>query len=896
MEKTIRFRTEYFTHPGEQIVLLGNHFRLGDWSKPIYMHWRGNGQWEIEITLTKVPNVLEYKYGLLNDKNLIWEAGKNRQLHPRTTPLTFIEAIDTWKSDESPEEGYLYTSLFKDIFSRPIAATPFHYPEILGANTIVQFVLRAALVEPHQSVYVCGSPGALGGWSPSDAKLLQYNGTDFTGTFPVPLSALPFDFKFLIKDTITGRVIQWEEGANRSVKGGNNIHTLYTSIFRRSNYDWRAAGVAVPVFSLRSESGMGVGEFNDLKLLVDLSSRMGVKLIQLLPINDTSCLNTWRDSYPYSALSVFALHPIYIHIPALTRDPEILQRAKLISQTLNELPLIDYEAVMKEKTDLLKAAYRVDDGETLTTPEFAEYMESNKVWLLPYAVFKALSEKFGTTDYTCWPQAYRRVTLDEINSLSQEFKSHCDFTYYTQFHLHLQLEDVANYAKSHNVGIKGDLPIGVNLRSVDCWLNPHLFNVSMSTGAPPDQFSTDGQNWGFPTYNWEEMKKDGYKWWKLRLKQMGKYFQAFRIDHILGFFRIWEIPRSFESGLMGHFYPSIPIHRDELSRRNIWDIERLTVPYIPEEAIRGAFGDKAQYILDVYLDRLPNGNYNFKDQYNTERKILDYLEGLKGVKPNDIDPVHIKNVFLYFIKNVVLLPQPENPQDHFYPRINMNKTLSYDHLDQPTQKHLWDLYLDYFYKRQEDLWRRIGEERLPMMKMASDMLVCGEDLGMLPDCIFPVMKKYSILGLRVQRMPPDPKIAFAHPADYSYMTVCTPSSHDCSTIRGWWEEDKAKTQEFYNSILGEGGLAPPYCEPWISRKIIEQHMWSPSMWAIFPIQDFFGIVSDLRVADPKSEQINDPSNPIHYWRYRIHLTLEDLINHPTFSNDIRALVTHSGRF
>jgi len=299
--------------------------------------------------------------------------------------------------------------------------------------------------------------------------------------------------------------------------------------------------------------------------------------------------------------------------------------------------------------------------------------------------------------------------------------------------------------------------------------------------------------------------------------------------------------------------------------------------------------------MDVYLDRLPNGNFNFKLQYNSENKIMDYYHSLNGARPNDVNPDLLKDVFCYFIKNVCFIPLPSNPQEQFYPRINMNKTLSYERLDQNTKQMIWELYIDFFYKRQENLWRIIGEERLPMIKAASDMLVCGEDLGMLPDCIFPVMNKLSILGLRVQRMPPDPNKQFAHPKDYEYMTVCTTSSHDCSTIRGWWEEDSIKTQLFYTQILGENGIAPPHCEPRIVRKIIEQHMWCPSMWAIFPIQDFFGMIDDLRVPDPKSEQINEPSNPQHYWRYRIHVTLEHLLSHRRFSNEIRTLITVAGR-
>jgi 4-alpha-glucanotransferase len=583
------------------------------------------------------------------DGILRWEAGKNRVLFPKNCVAGNIECIDSWKAETSPEEGYLYSSLFQDIFGRhstPLSNAPL---KSSSHSCLVKFVIRTANVDPEQEVFVCGSPLELGAWNVDNSKQLYYSKPNFIGEFVLPLSVFPIEFKFLIKNR-DGSIDEWENGANRIIKGSNSNTTIYTSIFRKNNYNWRGTGVAVPVFSLRSNSGLGVGEFYDLKLLVDLCNQTGIKLIQILPINDTSCYGTWRDSYPYSGLSVFALHPMYLHIPAITDNDQIKTEAEQEANRLNELPVIDYEEVMNVKNRLMRDAFQVDGHSVLISPEFAEFMQDNKSWLIPYAVFKALSEQFKTTDYLKWPDEYQRVTMDQIEYYSQNHKEYCDFIYYVQYFLHVQLSEVSRYARAHHVGIKGDLPIGVNLRSVDSWLNPHLFNLSMSTGAPPDQFSTDGQNWGFPTYNWDEMKKDGYKWWRSRLGQMAKYFQAFRIDHILGFFRIWEIPRSNESGLMGHFYPSIPIQKMELESRNILDIDRLSVPFIPEDAIRGAFEDKAQYVMDVYLDRLPNGNFNFKPQYNTERKILDYIQSLRGSRPNDIDPNVLRDVFLLFYK------------------------------------------------------------------------------------------------------------------------------------------------------------------------------------------------------------------------------------------------------
>eukprot|EP00483_Globobulimina_turgida_P007805 UN07820 len=174
------------------------------------------------------------------------------------------------------------------------------------------------------------------------------------------------------------------------------------------------------------------------------------------------------------------------------------------------------------------------------------------------------------------------------------------------------------------------------------------------------------------------------------------------------------------------------------------------------------------------------------------------------------------------------------------------------------------------------------------------MLICGEDLGMIPDCVPPVMDDLSLLGLRLQRMPADNKLDFYHPDSYQYLTVNTTSSHDCSTLRGWWEEDRILTQKFYTEILGIHGEAPHTCEEWVAESILTQHFYSPSMWCIIPLQDYFALDRSLCVEDPTTEQINVPANSKHYWRFRLNINLEDLKNHP-LCDRVRGMLKNSGR-
>lgn len=225
----------------------------------------------------------------------------------------------------------------------------------------------------------------------------------------------------------------------------------------------------------------------------------------------------------------------------------------------------------------------------------------------------------------------------------------------------------------------------------------------------------------------------------------------------------------------------------------------------------------------------------------------------------------------------------------------MHFTKSYKELDPGTKSVLDRLYVDFFYHRHESFWRDQAMVKLPAIKEATNMLVCGEDLGMVPECVPGVMDELGILSLEIQRMPKNSEKEFDHPADAPYLSVISTSTHDMPTIRGWWEEDQAVSQKFFNQILGHQGGAPFYCEPWIARDVVFQHLYSPAMWAIIPIQDLLAIDGKIRRKDPLREQINVPANPTHYWRYRLHFTLEELLAENEFNRTVEGMITASGR-
>ena len=620
------------------------------------------------------------------------------------------------------------------------------------------------------------------------------------------------------------------------------------------------AGVAVPVFSLKSNDSFGIGEFNDLKLLADWCEKTGMKIIQILPINDTRTDESWDNSYPYKAISTKALHPIYLNLNKLgtlndINDIQYFQSQKVI---LNSKDYVDYPEVMKVKDAYFKKIFAQTWNKVKDSEDYKTFFKENEEWLVPYAEFCLQS-----TDL---------VQRSEFRVQSSEFY------YFLQYHLDKQLTEVVDYLHKKGIALKGDIPIGIGRHSVEAWTNPELFNLNCQAGAPPDAFATEGQNWGFPTYNWEAMAKDDYKWWRERLTQMSRYFDAYRIDHILGFFRIWEIPYEATQGLLGYFSPAIGDQLSSVSYQLSANEERLTKPYIRGHFLHEFFGEYTEEAREKYLNETSFSYFELKEEFNTQRKITDYFDSSQRSAVSDQQNEKndkIKNGLLSLC-NEVLFVRDKKDKNIIYPRIALQFTHSYNELEDHQKDKINRLYDDFFYHRNEELWKEEALKKLPKIIEASDMLVCGEDLGMVPACVKDVMQQLNILSLEVQRMPKNPCETFVNPANNPYLSVDTTSTHDMSTIRGWWEENGELTNRFYREMLGHHEGAPYFAEPWVCQEIIEQHLKSSSMWVIIPIQDYIAMDGDFRWDATQREQINVPANPHHHWCYKMHQTLESL--------------------
>jgi len=895
----IRFQIDYRTHWGQKVLISGSIPELGngDISKALELSLTSGELWEREV---EVDNITKFEYNyILFDENYqthIWEFGSSR-IADISADTNYLFR-DFWRPKED-QLNSLYTAPFYKAFFRRDKTENLTGKRIKNA---IRLQLRAPRIGKYYSFGIVGSLKSLGEWDDSGAmKMSDSTYPVWSAEFPVVKNEFPFEYKFVIIDNRTNKVVTWEQRNNRYLplhhREKSQITVWTDEYFHYPVGNWKAAGSAIPVFSLRSEKGTGVGEFSDLFPYVDWSVKTGMKLVQVLPVNDTVATHSWIDSYPYAAISVHALHPIYANLQKIgkLRNEKLQKEIDKARTALNKKVEVDYEEVMKVKSKFFKASFDENKNTFIASKEYKRFKNENENWLRPYSVFSALRDKFGTPDFTKW----EKYAVFDHKLVSEYENKHTDDVlvhHYIQFHLDKQLKEVTEYARKNGVVLKGDIPIGIYRNSLDAWMYPGLFNMDCQAGAPPDDFSISGQNWGFPTYNWEEMEKDGFSWWKERLTKMSDYFDVFRIDHILGFFRIWEIPYEHVEGIMGRFNPALPYRFQEFNDLGIhFDKDRFTKPYIRKHVIHHIFNSHSDTVIKEYLHEYSHGKYEFKEEYNTQRKIKAFFDQKVLDDPKNSDFHNWMRFSLYRLHSEVLfLEAPLSDGQAFNPRIAFHSTFSYSDLDPFTKQKLDELYNHYFYHRHNDFWRDSAMKKLPSLKEATDMLICGEDLGMVPACVPGVMDDLSILSLAIQRMPNDDR-DFWHPSDTSYLSVTSTGSHDMSTLREWWQESMDKTQKFFNNILGHFGGAPFYCEPWIAKDIVNQHLHSPSMWAIFPLQDLLAMDSALRREVPEEERINVPSNPQHYWKYRMHLNIEDLKEADGFNGMLRQLIDQGGR-
>ena len=812
------FHIEYFTDASLCICF--------DDGVRVDMQPLASGGWRGEREIADAG--LRYRYCVCRSGQTVRE--EPRAVHDLTmcSGLQRVEVYDRWY--EPSADSPFCSSLFTDaVFRRQVQSD-----KVAAADGHILLEVEAPTLRGDECLCVTGSSEALGCWDTSSAVAMS--GADAPlWRVSLPIAAAGAEYKFVVRDCATGELRCWEDGCNRRLPAaGVEAAVVVAGLrLRDGRPRWRGAGVAVPLFSLRSERDWGVGEFRDIAVLSEWAAAAGLSVIQLLPVNDTSVTGTWRDSYPYNPLSCFALHPLYLcaadavgQCRALCTPQQDGALERLLADSLhrgaelNALSEVDYEAVMELKSGFLRRMYDICGEEVIASDACRRFVGANGYWLRPYAVFCALRDQYGDDRSKWGPLGHYDAAAAERYAADR--RREVDYYCFVQYILDGQMHAAREAAHACSIALKGDIPIGVAPTGVDVWQSPELFNVAMSAGAPPDAFSADGQNWGFPTYDWERMAADGYDWWRRRLCKMGEYFDAYRLDHVLGFFRIWEIPRTAVSALLGHFNPQLPLSRSEIE------------------------------------------GYGFR--FDVSRHVA------RDLASRD-----------------VLFLAAEGCDDAWFPRIGGCETEAFAALDASDAEAYRRLHDDFYYRRHDAFWRDNALRKLPSLVAASRMLACGEDLGMIPACVPEVMARESILSLEIEHMPKHVGVRFADPSRYPYLSVATTSTHDMPTMRAWWRGEREAAQAYWREVLHCGGEAPLDCTPQIARRIVERHMMSSSMLAILPLQDWLAVDGRLRRGDASEERINVPAITPYYWRYRVHLTLEQLLAADDFTAMVKEM-------
>ena len=812
----LQFNIEYQTTFGEELVL--NVLSGEKTSHKVEQHKMATLDglhWNCELNKSvKTSAYIDYYYSVQRGED---EARHEWLVEPHRLEFAAIRGIrytiyDHWI--DIPEDSYMYSSAFTDC----VSARKRGMSEQKEFGKTVRLKVRAPQLRSNERLAIVGGGPALGNWEARHAMaMVEHDANEWVVSLDADKLPQTFEFKFVVFGN--GDQPVWENGMNRTVSlpeielGEVVVYELPQAYF--PVYPWKGAGTVIPIFSLRSEGSFGVGDFGDLKMMIEWCDKTKQRVLQVLPINDTNMTKTWQDSYPYNSISIYALHPQYTdfrQLPAI-KDETKREAFENLRKELNALPQIDYERMFSAKLDYLREIFAQEWTAVQRRESYKTFFEQNKEWLVPYAAFCYYRDLYGTAVFSEWP---KEATLNNTQKTTFKGKKELQFWYFVQYNLDAQMREAHAHARAHRVILKGDIPIGISRDGVEAWVEPKYFNLNGQAGAPPDAFSADGQNWGFPTYNWDAMLADGCSWWVRRFRKMAEYFDAYRIDHVLGFFRIWEIPMPHKSGLMGQFSPALGMSREEIEAYGV--------------------------------------------QFNEGLFLVDHKRS-----------------------------------DRWHPRIAVQYQEAYQNISEDQKFCFNRLYNDYFYRRNNQFWYTEAMKKLPKLTQATRMLVCAEDLGMVPDCVPWVMNELRILSLEIQSMPKDPTTRFGKLSHNPYRSVDTISTHDMATLRQWWDEDEERSQTYFNTSLRRGGPAPRPLPGWLAKDIVSRHLTSPSMLCLLSFQDWMSIDEKLRLPDENAERINIPANPRHYWRYRMHLTIEQLMQADELNEEISTLIIQSGR-
>jgi 4-alpha-glucanotransferase len=632
-------------------------------------------------------------------------------------------------------------------------------------------------------------------------------------------------------------------------------------------------GVALPVSALRTAKSAGVGEFADLVPFAEFCAKSSIGAIQLLPINDTG-----TESSPYSALSAFALHPIYVRLEDVPGASAFSREIDALRARFEPDARFRYREVRDAKDTLLRRIFDVNEKAILADPNLASWIEANP-WVREYAVFKALKRRNFESSWKSWDKM-RTPTHAEIERRWESASHRADHVFFAwvQMALDAQLARAAAQVAHLGIALKGDIPILMNEDSADVWANPELFRDDLRAGSPPDADNPLGQNWGFPIYNWDSHRSTGFSWWRSRLERASRYYHAFRIDHVLGFFRVWSIPRGERTGALGWPTPHEPITAAELAELGFSGdrLRWISRPHVPTSLVEEANGRDylaAHGQLREVADRIGNEElWLFKESVSTDSHLA-----------RESIPASVRDALLGAWRDRLLVTtgRDERGRDTYAPAWRYQDSTAWRGLSGDERAALASLFARKE-KENDELWRRQGEELLGALVSATDMLPCAEDLGAVPPCVAPVLATLGVLSLRVfrwERRWAEPGSPFRPLAEYPELSVSTTSVHDSSTFRAWWEREGGREIARETLEAAARSSAPNGAEysPDVAAFALSAMARAPSRLFIPPLRDLLDLSPSYRSADPDADRINVPGTVTDFnWTWRMPVGVEEL--------------------
>lgn len=650
-------------------------------------------------------------------------------------------------------------------------------------------------------------------------------------------------------------------------------------------------GLFVPVSALRTKRSCGIGEFLDIIDLAQLCKKANISLIQILPVNDTG----W-DSSPYNLVSAFALNPCYIALERLPAAHAFLPRIRALRKKYDTHQRIAYQEVLTEKLKIARSIFEAQASvfeESLKNPESdeAQWLDDNG-WIASYAVFKNIKEQNFQSAWYTWTNL-RTPTKEELKIAWEcpPLKKNYNFYIWLQYQLHCQLLEAVNACQKLGIMLKGDIPILLNRDSCDVWANHALFRIDITAGSPPDAENDKGQNWGFPCYFWQNHKEDGYRWWKERLRKIDQYFNAFRIDHVLGFFRIWAIPCGESTARLGTTVPYTTVSQVELKKLGFDDgrIHWMSEPHMSTQSIMNV--NDNDYLnshgeLQKVADRIHEEElWVFKSEIKCEADLAN-----RGLKPACEKLLREK----WFDRMLIKLRQKTHGEELYTIAWDFKNTSAWHSLSD-AEKHKFLELQKSQYKKSEEIWKKQGEEILRQLCSSVSMQAFAEDLGAVPPCVPEVLEKLNIFSLKLirwERNWESPEKNFTPLSQYKAFSLTTPSTHDSSTLETWWNNelnhherlDLLKALDISRTKIADESLTEDN-----AAIILKAIVKSPSKLVVFQIQDLLTLIAD-KLELEGDQRINTPGTVNdRNWTYRLPCGIETLRADKDFIAKLRSL-------